>query len=57
MEAALLVLGFLLLGGGALWAVRSRARSVADKRSRADKNAKSAMSDARAIQKSLDGRR
>jgi len=41
----------------ALWVMRSRARRVTEKRAKDEKKAKSARSDAKAIQKSLDGRR
>ena len=57
MEAAFLALVVLVLGGGFLWILRSRARSRANSQASADKEATSARNDARAVQRSLDGRR
>lgn len=47
----------LALGYGALRLFQARARRQADQQARTDKRTKSAIADAKAMQKSIDGRR
>jgi len=57
MEPTLYVLLAAVLGYGVYWLLRRRARLETDRQARADKRAKLARDDAKAIQRTLDGRR
>lgn len=57
MEPTLFVLLAAVLGYGVYWLLRRRARLETDRQARADKRAKLARDDAKAIQRTLDGRR
>jgi len=57
MEPTLFILLAAVLGYGVYWLLRRRARLNTDRQTRADKRAKLARDDAKAIQRTLDGRR
>ena len=57
MEPTLFILLAAVLGYGVYWLLRRRARLETDRQTRADKRAKRARAAAKAIQRTLDGRR
>ena len=57
MELTIAIVVVLAVGYGLVWLLRSRAKKNAERLARTEKRTKSAQAEARAIQRTLDGRR